>query len=162
MSTLYELTESYMQLLEMASDPDIDDEVLKDTMEGIDGEIEEKAENYAKVIRMLEANADGVDSEIKRLTILKKTLNNSVARMKKSLQSSMEATKKTKFKTALFSFGIQKNPSSLVIDDPSKVPEQYLIPQDPKIDNAAIKAALKGGMELDFARLEQTKSLRIK
>lgn len=162
MSTLYELTESYMQLLEMASDPDIDEEVLKDTMEGIDGEIEDKAENYAKVIKMLEANADGVDSEIKRLTVLKKTLHNSVDRMKKSLQSSMEATKKTKFKTALFSFGIQKNPASLVIDDPSKVPEQYLIPQDPKVDNAAIKAALKDGVKFDFARLEQTMSLRIR
>lgn len=162
MSTLYELTESYMQLLEMASDPDIDEEVLKDTMEGIDGEIEDKAENYAKVIKMLEANAGGVESEIKRLTVLKKTLNNSVDRMKKSLQSSMEATKKTKFKTALFSFGIQKNPVSLVIDDPAKVPEQYLIPQDPKVDNAAIKAALKDGVKFDFARLEQTMSLRIR
>lgn len=162
MSTLYSLTGDFLQLLEMAGDPEIDEECLKDTMEAIGGEIEDKAENYAKIIRSLEVDAAGIDAEIKRLTEHKKTLNNNVDRMKKSLQASMEATGKKKFKTALFSFGIQKNPASLVIDDPSQVPEQYLIAQEPKINNAAIKSALKEGAEFDFARLEQTESLRIR
>ncbi len=43
MSTLYELTDEYRQLLEMLEDPDEDPEVIRDTMEGISGELEDKA-----------------------------------------------------------------------------------------------------------------------
>lgn len=52
--TLYELTEDYMNLLELAEDPDIDEQAFMDTLDGIEGAIEIKAENYAKVMRQLE------------------------------------------------------------------------------------------------------------
>ena len=39
MESLYQLTDEYLQLLEMAEDPDVEPEVLKDTMEAIGGEI---------------------------------------------------------------------------------------------------------------------------
>ena len=44
MATLYELTDEYRMLLEMAEDPDIDLVTLNDTLEGLTGEIEDKAE----------------------------------------------------------------------------------------------------------------------
>ena len=47
MSTLYELTNDYLTLLDMAEDPDVEEDVLRDTMEGIEGEIEIKADGYA-------------------------------------------------------------------------------------------------------------------
>ena len=43
MASLYELTDDYLALLEMAEDPDMDEQALKDTMEGIEGVIEIKA-----------------------------------------------------------------------------------------------------------------------
>jgi len=43
---LYELTENYLQLLEMAED--MDPELLRDTLESIQESIEDKAENTAK------------------------------------------------------------------------------------------------------------------
>jgi hypothetical protein len=46
--TLYELTAEYMQLLEIAEDPDTDVQVLLDTMEGVSGEIEEKADGSGR------------------------------------------------------------------------------------------------------------------
>ena len=51
MSTLYELTADWLALMEMAEDPDIEEDVFMDTLEGIEGEIEIKADGYAKVIR---------------------------------------------------------------------------------------------------------------
>lgn len=48
MATLYELTEEYRQLLEMMEDDSVDPEVLQDTLEGVDGEIEAKADNCAR------------------------------------------------------------------------------------------------------------------
>ena len=163
--TLYELTEDYMNLLELAEDPDIDEQAFADTLEGIEGALEDKAEGYAKVIRTLEGDAAACDAESKRLRNKKQTIENNIKRMKTALQYAMQATGKTKFKTALFSFGIQKNPAAVVIDEGyiENIPDRFLIPQDPQIDKKAIKEALKAGEDLEgIAHLEQTESLRIR
>ena len=162
MSTLYELTNDYMNLLELAEDPDIDEQTFMDTLEGIEGALEDKAEGYAKVIRTLEGDAAACDAESKRLRNKKQTIENNIKRMKTALQYAMEATGKTKFKTALFSFGIQKNPASVVIDHAGKVPANYWIPQPPELDKKAIKAYIKENGDVDWAHLEQTESLRIR
>lgn len=162
MSTLYSLTEEYQELMSMALDPDVDPEALADTLEGIEGEIEYKADGYAKVMRNLEADASAIKAEIARLTERKKHIEANVDRMKKSLETAMRLTGKTKFKTSLFSFNIQKNPAALKIDNPDRVPEEFLIPQDPKINTTAIKKELKEGTVFDWCHLEQGESLRIK
>lgn len=162
MSTLYELTEAYQELLSMALDPDTDPEALADTMEAIDGEIEVKADGYAKVMKELKAIADARKAEAKRLLDGAKSVEANIDRMKSALMTAMKLTGKTKFKTELFGYGIQKNPPALKIDMPDKVPEEFLIPQEPKIDSAAIKKELKEGVVYDWCHLEQSESLRIR
>lgn len=160
MSTLYELTNDYTALLEMAEDAD--EQALRDTLEGIEGEIEDKADGYAKVLRELEKDSAGLDAEIKRLQAKKTAIANATNRIRTNLQDAMIATGKTKFKTSLFSFGIQKNPPFVVIDDDQIIPIDYLVVQDPKPDKKRMLAELKAGKELPFARLKQTESLRIR
>ena len=165
MSTLYELTEDYMNLLALAEDPDIDEQAFMDTLDGIGGAIEIKAENYAKIMRQLEADAAACDAESKRLKNKSKTIDNNIKRMKTALQYAMQATGKTKFKTALFSFGIQKNPASVVMDEQyiENIPERFLVRKDPEINRKAIRDAINAGEDLEgLAHLEQTESLRIK
>ena len=164
MSTLYELTNEWMMLMEMAEDPDIEEDVFMDTLEGIEGEIEMKADGYAKVIRQLEHDAEACGTEAKRFTEKKKFLENKIDRMKKSLQGAMETTGKTKFKTELFSFNVQNNPASVIVEaDIKDIPERYLKPVDPKIDKELMKKDLKAGANLDgVAHLVQTRGLRIK
>lgn len=159
MGTLYELTNEYQQLLDLIQSGDYDEQLLSDTMEGLGGEIEIKADGYAKVIKEIEGNVATIKAEIDRLGAKKSLLDNSIKRLKSSLETSMRATGKTKFKTDLFSFGIQKNPASLIIT--GDVPSEYLIPQEPKVDNKTIKELLKQ-QELPFAHLEQGESLRIR
>lgn len=163
--TLYELTNDYSELLELAEDPDIDPQAFLDTLEGIEGALEDKAENYAKVIRTLEGDAAACDAESKRLRNKKQTIENNIKRMKAALQFAMQTTGKTKFKTQLFSFGIRKNPASVVMDETylENIPERFLIPQDPVIDKKALKDALKAGEDLEgVAHLEQSESLMIR
>ena len=162
MSTLYELTEAYQELLSMALDPDTDPEALADTMEAIDGEIEVKADGYAKVMKELKAIADARKAEAKRLLDGAKSVEANIDRMKSALMTAMKLTGKTKFKTELFGHGIQKNPPALKIDMPDRVPEEFLIPQEPKVDSAAIKKELKEGVVYDWCHLEQSESLRIR
>ena len=165
MSTLYELTNDFMMLLEMAEDPDTDPVAFEDTMEALSMDIEDKADGYAKVIRQLEANVAACKAEIQRLKTTATVMENNIKRMKENLQDTMEVTGKRKFKTPLFSFNIQKNPPSLVLDevDTARIPADYLIPQEPKIDTAKLKTDIKAGKDLDgIAHLESGYSLRIK
>lgn len=158
---LYEITGEILELLTMAEDLELDQKMIRDTMEGLDFEFEEKAEAYAKIIRTLEMDITGLDTEIQRMTKKKATIKNNIDRLKRSLEGAMIATGKRKFKTALFGFGIQKNPPSLNILDESKIPEKFWIEQQPKLDKKAALAYVKEN-KVDWAELSQTESLRIR
>jgi hypothetical protein len=165
MSTLYELTADFMMLLEMAEDPDTDPEAFENAMADLNMELEEKAEGYAKIIRNIDGDIAVCKAEINRLKTHVASLENHKASMKENLQDTMEVTGKRKFKTPLFSFNIQKNPPSLVLDavDTNNIPGEYLIPQEPKVDTAKLKNDIKAGKDLDgIAHLESGYSLRIK
>ena len=159
---LYEITEDFERLREMASDPDVDPEAIRDTMEAIEADFEDKADGYAKVIRMLETDEDGLDAEIKRLQARKSAVTGNKGRIKEALESAMRQTGKTKFKTLLFSFGIQKNPPSVAILKEDGVPIDYLVIPDPQPDKKRILAELKAGAKFDWAELRQTEALRIR
>lgn len=165
MANIYEITQDYLQIQEMMEDPELDPQTLADTFEAVEGELEIKAENYAKVMKNLEGDVAGLKAEIERLTTKKKTIENNIKSMKSTLQGVMELTGKTKFKTDLFSFGIQKNAPSVIIDaeDVRDIPEDYLKFKEPEVDKTAIKAAINDGVDLSgIAHLEQSVSLRIR
>lgn len=163
--TLYQITNDYMQLMQMMEDPEMDPQTLSDTMEGIEGELEVKAESYAKVMKNLEADVVGIKAEIDRLSERKKTIEANIKKMKETLQFAMETTGKTKFKTELFSFGIRKNAPSVIMDEPyiENVPERFLKYSEPTINRTAIKEAIQKGEDLEgLAHLESSTSLSIR
>lgn len=162
--TLYELTGQWKELLEWAEDGDIDDQALTDTLEGLEGEIEDKADGYAKILQQLKADSDALKKETDRLAERKRTIDSRIGSLKKSLLMAMKATGKTKFKTQLFSFSISKNPEAVVLDtsDLEKIPAEYITQPTPQINKAAIKDALKGGAMFEFAHLEQGEGVRIR
>lgn len=160
MSTLYELTDNYQHVLEIAEQ--LDEETLKDTLDSLDDAIDSKAENSAKVIRELEGNINALTSEIQRLNERKTALNNNVRFLKEYLQNEMEKVGKDKIKSDLFTVGIQNNPPSVRVEDERKIPRDYFAPQDPKLDKTKLKDELKRGKEIEGAELRQTRGLRIR
>lgn len=162
MATLYEIKGQFKELMEMADECNLTQDDIKDTLEGLDYELEEKADAYAKVIRTLECDVDSVDAEIKRLTDKKRRIQNNIGSMKRSLESTMLELGKKKIKTPLFGFNIQKNPPSVNILDESKVPDNFRIKQPDKIDRKSIITELKESGNTDWAELVQTESLRIR
>lgn len=162
---LYELTEQYQVLQDMVYDPEVDYQTLCDTMEAIWGEIEDKADSYAKIIRKMSADIDTIKSEEKRLSTRRKNLESRKEWLMNNLEANMRECGKTKFKTALFSFNIQKNGGlePLVIDgNIEDIPGRFLIPQDPVPSNDAIREYLKDHV-VEWAHLEpRGESLRIR
>ncbi|ELD8294934.1 siphovirus Gp157 family protein [Listeria innocua] len=159
MSTLYSIQGKYQQLLNLAEQ--LDPELLKDTLESIDDELETKAENVAFVIKELEGQSLILEKETKRLAERKNTINNNVKRLKQSLFDAMITANKQKIKTNLFTLDIRKNPPSLIVEDESKL-LNYLIEQPKKLDKTKLGNDLKKGIEVPGAKIIQTERLQIK
>ncbi|EAF3670385.1 siphovirus Gp157 family protein [Listeria monocytogenes] len=159
MSTLYSIQGKYQQLLNLAEQ--LDPELLKDTLESIDDELETKAENVAFVIKELEGQSLILEKETKRLAERKNTINNNVKRLKQSLFDAMITVNKQKIKTNLFTLDIRKNPPSLIVEDESKL-LNYLIEQPKKLDKTKLGDDLKKGIDVPGAVLVQTERLQIK
>jgi hypothetical protein len=165
MATMYELTSDYNEVLELASNPDIDPQAITDTLEAINAEIEIKAENTAKVLRELEGMAAALKAEEQRLAARRKSIENNVDRIKTGLYEAMKTTGKTKFKTPLFSFAIAKNGGKIpiVVDvDTADLPDEFVtITEKPNVD--AIREYLEKNGESPLAHFgERGESLRIK
>jgi len=160
MSTLYDLTNQYQQLLELESE--IDEQTFIDTLQSIDEAIEDKAENLAKVIKEIESTVSVITNEISRLQSKKQALNNRVANLKTYLQGEMEKVNKTKVKGALFTVNIQNNPPSLKVENTDKIPKSFYIEQEPTLDKKALKEAVKNGEVIEGVALVQTQSVRIR
>ena len=155
---LYELSLAFQDVQNM----DLDPEVMKDTLDSIEDAIENKAENIAKLIRNLESDVSAFKTEEDRLKTKRQATENKVKWLKTYLEDNMKLTGKTKFKSGMFNFSIQKNPVSVNVLNESILPDEFLIPQPPKVDNTSLKELLKSGVEIPGAELKQTESLRIR
>ena len=152
--TLYELTNEYLELLDMMQDPDVDPEVLQDTMEAVGGDLEVKADSYVIVMKELQAQADKFKNEIERLTKQKTSIENNIKRMKENLLSSMQAIGKDKLPTEHFKLSIAKNGGLQPLKITGDVPDVFMI-MEPKPDMKRIREALEEGFEPDWAHLEE-------
>ena len=157
MATLYELAGQFNHVAEMLVDEEIDQEVIIHTLESIDAAIEEKADNYAKLIKNQESDSKGIADEIKRLQARKQAKDNNIKNMKLSLQNAMNEIGKTKFKTELFSFNIQNNPVKVDIVDEDLIPDEFK-----KIKIEYDKTAIKKAENVPGVELIQSESLRIR
>lgn len=157
MASLYELTGQFNHVAEMLTDEQIEQEVIIHTLESIDAAIEDKADNYAKLIKNQESDSKGIAEEIKRLQARKQAIDNNVKNMKLSLQNAMNEIGKTKFKTELFSFNIQNNPVRVGIVDEDLIPDEFK-----KIKIEYDKTAIKKAENVPGVELVQSESLRIR
>nr|DAE28662.1 MAG TPA: resistance protein [virus sp. ctmTa7] len=174
MANIYDLTGEFLQLLDMLEDEEVDEQVIMDTLESVECEIEDKADGYAKIIKSLESDINGFQKEIERLTSRKKTYENRIKWLKQNLELCMRAIGKKKFTTNLFSFNIQKNGGKrkLTIDvDIKNIPEEYRIKQPDAVDGEKLREYLKenglegkdGSINCEWCHLEpQGESLRIR
>lgn len=159
---LYELTENYRNLQELLDNPEIDQELITKALDEVGEQLEEKAENIAKLIKTLEVEVNGYKTEEKRLADRRKTLENRITGLKSYIDATMKATGKKRFKGQLFSFNIQKNPPSVKITDNTLIPKEYYIQQEPVLDKKTVLAELKNGVIVPGTELSQTESLRIR
>ena len=160
---IFNLSDDYLQILSMMEDPDLDKQMLKDTMEGIEGALEDKFDNYVFVAKEMQADIKALEETIKELQARKDSKESNLKKLKEIMTLVMNTTGKVKFKTSLHSYWVQKNPESVVIDteDVRAIPEDYLTFKEPEPNKTAIKAAINDGKDFQgLAHIEQTEGVR--
>lgn len=156
---LYELTDKYNQLLEVAEE--LDPTAFQDTLQALEDGIEDKAENIAKLIRTLTSDIDIIKAEEKRLAERRKSVENRISDLKEYLQNQMEVAGIDKVKRPTLTISIQNNPPSVKVTDETLLFDYMIIPE-PKIDKKTLLADLKNGVEIAGAEIQQTRGIRIR
>lgn len=159
---LYELTQNYLNLQELLEDPTVPVEIIDTALNEVGEQLEDKAENIAKLIKTMEVEAAGYKEEETRLAARRKTLESRTKGLKEYLESSMRAVNKLKFKGKLFSFNIQKNQASVEVLDESLIPKELFNTPAPVLDKKETISRLKAGEEIPGVMLKQSESLRIR
>lgn len=159
MANLYELQGAYARIQSMIESGE---EGLEDTLESIEGALEEKLESYAMVIRNIESDVEGLEKEEKRLAERRKNMISGIQRMKINMQNAISSTGEKKIQGEKFTFTVQKNPPSLNIVDDKAIPDEFVTVETVRnIDKKALLAKAKQE-EIPGVEIKQGESLRIR
>lgn len=163
MGSLREITGDMLKLMIMLEE-EPDSEVLKDTLEGMRGELDSKAENYVYVIKEYEIQIEAIKKEKARLDARMKTMENSMNRLKDALKGAMEVTGTKKCGGNIYTITLKNGADQLGEFDESLIPEKYFekIPATLKLDKRKLLADAKVERIKGVGPLRKTTSLLIK
>lgn len=164
MANIYDIEQSFLAFWMLLEDDTIEDDVLEDAFDNLQEDLKCKLENCCKYIKNEEADIKGLKEEEERLKAKRKAAENRIERLKALMQNVMETAGEKNLPCGTFKVAIQKNPESvwLETEDFREIPTHYLRYQDPEINKKLILEDLKAGVELSFAKLQRTESLRIR
>ena len=120
---------------------------------------EEKVLNVAKVIKNYQAEAEALDAEIKRLRAKKATAEGKIEYLKGYLANNLQPGEK--FSDGVLSVSWKKNPPKVVVEDDTRVPDQFCT-FTRTVSKTELADFLKGGGQCDFAQLVQEQTIQIR
>lgn len=163
---LYEIAEVYRKALETLGDLDLDDQTIKDTLEGLQGDMQVKSQNVAAFCLHLESMSEAIHEAEKKMAHRRQVISNRAENIRAYLKTCMETAGISKIECPYFKMQIKKNPPKTMIDDTSKIPSEFMRtppPPPPVPDKKAIADFLKQqpGERTEWAHQEQGTRLDI-
>jgi hypothetical protein len=162
---LYELVAQHRQLEVLLESDELPAEVIRDTLEGIEGSIELKAKSVAHLVLNLESFADEIkrvaDETAARAARIKRRADG----IRNYLLLNLQASGISRVEAPEFTIAVRKNPAAVEIDDTAIVPSEYMVTPEtppPRPDKKLLAAALKAGAEIPGVWLKQGEHLSIK
>lgn len=171
---LYELSNNFQALYESLEDfTDEDNGDLQqawfDTLDGIEAEFMEKAENVAVYIKMLKAEAEALANEEKLIKARKDQKKKRVESLSQYLLNGMQQVSLKKIDRPMAVISVRNNAESVVIDDEqtyidwaTQHAEDTLKYKAPEISKTEVKKLLQAGKELPACHITRTQSVIIK
>ena len=132
-----------------------DEQAYKDTLEALQGELNDKVSQWSRCIKNMEGERDAIKAEGDRLTARAKSIDNQIGHMKDTLLMYLKAAGVTKAGDAVIKASVVKNGGKAPLEitvTPVELPEEF---QKVTIDadKEAIRTALESGQQLGWARL---------
>ena len=157
---LHELSEDYKRL----QDEDLPAEVIQDTLEAIEGEIQIKGENIALLVQNWDSDIQVLKEYKAKLDVKIKERQNRIEWLKNYLRGNMEATEIKKIECPLFTINCVVGREIVQIDDENAIPDEYVtVKVITTPDKKKLLEALKDGETILGASLTRSKSsIRIK
>ena len=157
---LYEIAND----IQMLEDLDLPEDQIKDTLEGLQGTFELKAQNVGKFMANLDSDIEACKAEVERLNKRITTMNNRKESIREYLRFNMAETGISKIACPLFTISLVKGRPMAVIEDDRSVPDKFKVTKTTvTISKKDLLDALKAGEEVPGAKLGETApSLRIK
>ena len=159
---LYDIAERYREVMEIEGDDPDTIAARQAALDEIAEALDVKAESIIRFVRNLEANADAIKAEEKRLADRRRAMENKGEWLRGYLSDSMRRMGMTSVKAGIFEAKFKLNPPSVKIVNPDFIPSIFYIPQEPKLSLSAIKDAIKAGQVVPGAELQQGESLLIR
>lgn len=168
MAALYEIVAQYRSLEALEASEDLPPEVIRDTLEGLTGDLTVKATNVAKFILNCESMADAVDGAAKQMKLRAERIRKRADSVREYLKINMQGAGITKIEATEFILALKKNPPAVIVDDEAAIPAAFKVtpepppPPLPRPDKALIKKAIQSGATVAGCHLEQAERLDIK
>ena len=161
--TIYQIEQSYNQLAEELLDNggELTPE-LSEKLAITEEQLQNKSVAYSFVIKQMDADIDTIDAEIKRLQNAKKQREKASEYLKERIKHAMQLFSVNEIKTPLVKINFRKS-ETVEVDDVNKLPAPYkVVKVTEQADKAAIKAAIKDGVELPGCSIVEHRNLQIK
>ena len=153
MGTLFDITEDFRSLYELATDPECDEQVFQDTLDGLMGELEVKSCGYTQVIKQLDMEAKQAKEVSQMFADKAKVRENHIKRMKEALKMAMETAGTDQIAAGAFTIKLQKNGGLQPLKITGEVPDNMTkVIVEPDTDR--IREFLKDN-ECEWAHLEE-------
>lgn len=165
MASLYEISKDYQQaLLALADMEDIDESVINDTLEGLEGVFENKAVNVAAYMLNLDAEAELVKQAEDRMKARRKAIETRAQALRDYLLRNMQACGITEIKALDGSFRarLMAGRESVQVEDSNLVPYSCMRTKTiTEPDKTEIAKKLKAGEDVPGCKLERKPQLKI-
>jgi len=165
MTALYQLAADYKEAAERLSESGLDEQTITDTLEGLSGDIEQKAINLAKLIRNIEAETSAIRSAVDDMVKRANAEEAKAKRLRDYLKDCLQQAEIRKVSCPFFVVSLKATPAAVVIDDEKLIRGDLMVwppAPPPKPDKRAIAEVIKAGEEVAGAHLESGTRLEIK
>lgn len=150
MSTLYHLTNEFLEVVSQLEEMELDQETLSDTLEALQMPLEQKAENVIKYVRSLEALADAKKLEAKRLSEAASADLKKAENLLSYLDMNLKRANIKNLQAGVFELKYKKGSEVVEVDElVLKEHPQYWVAQAPKpMGKPELKKLIKDGVEI--------------
>lgn len=162
-NTLYSLSEELTLALEAidAAECDEDRALIIAECEPVMAAMVRKVDHFCQYLAHLESQVAFAKAEASRLAARQKVASARLERLKAYALDVMGRGGFEKLEGEANTLSRRKNPPALAITAPDLVPDKYriVVPETTQLDNVAIKAALRAGVDVPGATLTVGESL---